>query len=213
MAINAELVTVLRQNGIGIHSFAKLLISESNAGTSDAFFWDGVGELVYDGDTYVGVGSFGGVSYGEEKLSEPAQPFSLRINGSAYRENGEIVEIPRDNFLNAITDTLEGVPIQGRPCEIFIAVTDGRSIVTLPSGPAAVIGRANGTLDVIRATEDDRGYPSLEVSVEDETFVGQISIARHLAPEDHNVDYPSSTYLVMTPIIESVDTKWGAAGS
>lgn len=79
-------------------------------GTSggDIFVWSGVGDLVFDGDTYLGVGTFGGIS--------------------AVDETDEVEATGTQLVLSGVPPALISIALQsmqqGRPVKIYVGALD-----------------------------------------------------------------------------------------
>jgi hypothetical protein len=91
--------------------------------------WTGFGNLTYDGDTYIGVGDFGGV----ERVDESTD---LRANGCRFTLSG----IPSSLLSAALADEY-----QGRACFLLLGVLD-LSTGALIADPYQVFG---GRMDVM----------------------------------------------------------------
>jgi hypothetical protein len=107
--------------------------------------WTGFGNLTFDGDTYIGVGDFGGV----ERVDESTD---LRANGCRFTLSG----IPSSLLSAALSDDY-----QGRTCSLFLGVLD-LSSGALIADPYQVF---SGRMDVM-TIEDGADTASIGLDAE-----------------------------------------------
>jgi hypothetical protein len=107
--------------------------------------WTGFGNLTFDGDTYIGVGDFGGV----ERVDESTD---LRANGCRFTLSG----IPSSLLSAALADDY-----QGRTCSLFLGVLD-LSSGALIADPYQVF---SGRMDVM-TIEDGADTASIGLDAE-----------------------------------------------
>ncbi len=95
-----------------------VLLVKINTTGGDVLVWTGIGNLVYDGDTYVGVGTLGGVSPVDEKTDLTATGVTFTLSG-----------IP-----SALVSTALGQVQHGRSCQLFLALlnTSTSAIINNP---------------------------------------------------------------------------------
>ena len=83
-----------------------VMLAKINTSGGDVLIWSGNGNLVYDGDTYIGTGTLGGVSVVEEKTDLTATGVTFTLSG-----------IP-----SALISTALGQVQHGRTCQMFLAL-------------------------------------------------------------------------------------------
>ena len=83
-----------------------VILAKINTSGGDVLIWSGNGNLVYDSDTYIGVGTLGGVSQVEEKTDLTATGVTFTLSG-----------IP-----SALISTALGQVQHGRTCQMFLAL-------------------------------------------------------------------------------------------
>lgn len=109
------------------------MLMKINTSGGDVLTWSGIGNLVYDSDTYIGVGTFGGVSQVDEKTDLTATGITFTLSG-----------IP-----SALISTALGQVQHGRTCQLFLALlnTSTGAIIDTP------YELFNGFTDVTIVTE------------------------------------------------------------
>jgi len=91
-AMTAAVSTALQQTVVG--GEAQLIEMKFDSG--DVRCWSGIGPLVWDSKTFLGVGKFGGVSVIEETIENKSQPLQLALSGI---EDADIAEAMQENYL------------------------------------------------------------------------------------------------------------------
>ena len=83
-----------------------VMIVKVNTSGGDVRVWSGIGNLAYDSETYIGTGTFGGVSTQSERVDLSATGVTLSLSG-----------IPSD-----LVSTALGQIQQGRLCQVWMAL-------------------------------------------------------------------------------------------
>ena len=127
--------------------------------------WSGVGDLVFDGDTYSGVGSLGGIQSAEETIE-------LRASGEVYTLSG----IPSALLSAAIGDVRQGLP-----CRRWLGFVDAAG--ALIADPLLLF---EGTASV--PTTDDSG-DTCTISLSAENLLNTLKRPRvtRYTPEDQKI--------------------------
>lgn len=198
MTIDSNLVTALRAEQFRLHTFAEISLD-----TGTSYLWDGVGDITYNSNTYKGLGTFGSVEFGQDKLSEPAQQFTVTLSGSYVDEDGNAQAV--DGFADAVGKSLNDTNVQNRAIVVFVAVTDLAASQVLHT----TLVRVSGLMDVMTAAEDDQGFQSIRITVEDRTLLNTLITPRRLGVADHQALNSTSTYLNQTAEIAKKDIPWG----
>ena len=110
-----------------------IMLCKVNTSGGDVLVWTGIGDLVYDGDTYIGTGTFTGISPVSERTD-------LSANGITFSLSG----IP-----SAMISTALGQVEQGRSCQLWMALLN-TSTGALVSDPYELFA---GFSDVTTITE------------------------------------------------------------
>ena len=83
-----------------------VMIVKVNTSGGDVRAWSGIGDLTYDSETYIGTGTFGGVSTQSERVDLSATGVTLSLSG-----------IP-----DYLVSTALGQVQQGRLCQVWMAL-------------------------------------------------------------------------------------------
>lgn len=144
--IDTNALAQMKANIVRPCFLAKLLFP-----TESVYAWTGVGNLVWNGDTYLGVGTFGSVSTINETNAVQAQGISLILSG-----------IPTDLFRTAMTDLGWGDAavymgfigptgaLIGNPIPIFIGFIDQPTIDVAADSVKITIAVENRLADLNR---------------------------------------------------------------
>lgn len=151
--------------------------------------WTGVGTVTWDGESWIGMGSFGKVSQIEETASDAER-------GAAF----EISDIPSGIFGPADLS----VDIQGRDCRLWLAgLTEAGAIVCNPDDPLYA-----GLMDQIQAKDDGKTC-IITLSTENRSR-GQIrSVRRTYSDADQRAEYPDDTWCKLTAAVPNTPFSWG----
>jgi hypothetical protein len=83
-----------------------IMLFKVNTSGGDVRVWSGIGDLTYDSETYIGTGTFGGVSATNERTDLTASGVTLSLSG-----------IP-----SSLVSTALGQVQQGRLCQVWMAL-------------------------------------------------------------------------------------------
>lgn len=95
-----------------------IMLCKINTSGGDVLVWTGIGDLSYDGDTYIGTGTFAGVSQVSERTDLSASGVTFSLSG-----------IP-----SALISTALGQVQHGRSCQLWMALlnTSTRALISNP---------------------------------------------------------------------------------
>lgn len=150
--------------------------------------WSGIGDIVWGGNTYSGVGNFGGVSDIAETQDNSAQGAMFTLNG-----------IPSSLIYTALTEHY-----QGRAAKLWLGVMD--STMALIADPYLLFG---GRMDVMTST-DSGETASLTLAVENRLIDLNRSRERRYTDEDQKIDYPADTGLRYIAGLQDKTIQWGS---
>jgi hypothetical protein len=140
---------------------------------ADLNIWSGVGDLVWDGDTYTGAGDM-------IEIDEARETMSLRANGMTFGLNG---------LDEAIIATVMLSEYQGRICRVWLGAFSGGSIVSDPV-PIFV-----GFFDVMQVIDQpDADTASIRITAESRLIALERPNKRRWTPEDQKAIYPGDTF-------------------
>jgi hypothetical protein len=185
--LNSGLANAIVENVVAPAFFFK---AEFDGG--DLLAWSGYGDITFGGDTYLGVGDFGGV----DKVIETAD---VRANGSVFTLSG----IPSALLAVALTEDY-----QGRPCTLYLGA------LNLTSG--AIIGTPypilSGRMDVMGIEEGgDEG--TITLTVENRLIDLFRARERRYTHEDQQIDYAGDLGLEYVAGLQEKPINWGIASA
>lgn len=149
---------------------------------------DGVGDIAFGGDTYSGLGTFGGIEeITEDEKVTPTQ-IKLRLSGVAS-----------DTLAPALTETY-----QGRDITLYWGFLDatGAWVAT----PETLW---SGVMDVMRVRLGPQ-TAEIELVCEDPDYTQPY--VRTYTREDHQRDYAGDKFFEYVPKIPGFRSQWGAKG-
>jgi hypothetical protein len=183
--LNASLSTAITEPVVAPAFFFK---AEFPGG--DLLAWSGYGNITFGGDTYLGVGDFGGV----DKVDETAD---VRANGAAFTLSG----IPSELIAIALLEEY-----QGRPCTLFLGalnLTNGTIIGT----PYPIL---SGRMDVM-SIEEGADTGTITLTVENRLIELYRAKERRYTHEDQQIDFPGDLGLEYVAGLQEKPINWGQA--
>lgn len=162
-----------------------LFAMETDSGTVRA--WTGIGDLVWDGDTFSGTGAYGGF----DRVEETADGSAV---GNTY-------------ILNGIDSTLASAAIgdirQGNDATLYFGALDANGALV---GTPLLVDR--GFTDVPEL-EDDGETATIRISTESKAIDQQRSRVRRYTTEDQKIDYPTDRGFEYVEGLQDRKVKWG----
>lgn len=160
--------------------------------SGDVLAWSGYGDITWGGDTYLGIGDFGGV----DKVDETSD---VRANGCTLTLSG----IPSQLLAIALTE-----PYQGRPCTLFLGA------LNLTSG--AIIGTPypliSGRMDVM-TIEEGADTGTITLTVENRLIELFRTKERRYTHEDQQIDFSGDLGLEYVAGLQEKPINWGVANA
>lgn len=151
----------------------------------NGYFWEGIGELLYDGNTYKGAGLVGGISQNRRSVDLRIDEMTLWLNGL---DAGEVAQL-NDNVRN-------------RAARIFLAaLNDSRRVV-------AVCEAEELLLDYQRDTISESGEAGVEVTAQAGLWMLERSTDAVWSQESAIVEFPNETGFSKLPEMQNKDTPW-----
>lgn len=146
---------------------------------------DGIGSLSFGGDTYVGVGSFGGIESSDEQIELVAKPITLSLSGV----DSSIVS-------SAMTEDY-----QNKPVTIYLGfLNDSNAFVATPE--IVWEGRMNQMQVSI-----SKGTGSIKLSCE--YRLRREPIIARFSDQDQKLAFPGDRFFDLLPTIANYAGKWG----
>lgn len=150
-----------------------VMIAKIGTAGADVLVWTGIGNLVFDGDTYLGIGKFGGVSATEESTDLQAAGMNFSLSGVPSEYISIALQSIRhgkqallwlgllDMTTNALID---------RPIQMFSGLTDVASIDEGVLNSTIQISAENRLIDLERPRI--RRYTLEDQQIDDTTDLG-----------------------------------------
>ena len=155
--------------------------------SGDLHLWSGLGNLVYDGDTYVGTGDLMSISPIKESEELIANGVDFTVSGIKQ----SLVSIARDE------------PYQGRKITLYLGAFDENADII--SSPVILFG---GFMDVM--TISDSGETStISISAENKLIAFDRASVRRFTAEDQKIDYPLDKGFEFVSQIAQQEIIWG----
>jgi len=155
--------------------------------SGDLHLWSGLGNLVYDGDTYVGTGDLMSIS----PIKESEELIANGVNFTVSGIKQSLVSIARDE------------PYQGRKITLYLGAFDENADII--SSPVILFG---GFMDVM--TISDSGETStITISAENKLIAFDRASVRRFTAEDQKIDYPADKGFEFVSQIAQQEIIWG----
>jgi hypothetical protein len=154
--------------------------------------FNGAGTLVFNGNTYQGLGQYGSVGViGESVQFRPANPVVLTLSG-----------LP-DGMTPLLADgAVNRADFYGRSCRIDIALFDSNRKILTPIENAVWEGR----MDSIAVS---RGDNSLQLTCEDRMVIWDKTVGYLFTTEYQALLYPGDTFFDQVPFLANQQITWG----
>ena len=159
--------------------------------SGDINLWSGLGNLIYDGDTYIGGGDLLDISSIKESEELEANGCNITISGVKQ----SLVALARDE------------PYQGRKITLFFGAFDDSGDII--SDPVSIF---SGFMDVLSIT--DSGDTSIiNIACENKLIAFDRASVRRFTAEDQKIDYPDDKGFEFVSKINQKDIVWGRPNS
>jgi hypothetical protein len=163
------------------------LFVQAQFATATLYLWTGRGSVSWNGHTWIGVGTLGGVSTIEEGSTVEARGISLTLSGIDA---------------TALPDVLNEVQ-QGLPALVYLGLFDD-SLTLIPNPVCAFAGRMDQpTLDV------DGTSATIQINCESRLMDMNTPAMRRYNNEDQQRDYPNDQGFSFVPSIQELTIYWG----
>jgi hypothetical protein len=149
--------------------------------------WSGIGDLVYAGDTYTGVGNLLSVRLAEESKEIAAKGVNVALNGI----NSTLIAKALDESY------------RGRTMAIYLFFMDDNQVVLYPY--AVFVGYIN-----MMNIQDNGETSVISVDAESKLIDLQRPRERRYTSEDQKIDYPNDKGLDAVTWIQNQKIKWGS---
>lgn len=148
--------------------------------------WSGLGDLVFEGETYTGLGTLAGVRPGAETTA-------LRAPGATFTLTG----IPASIVTRALT-----VNYQDRPATLWLGALD-------PAGGIVVnpLILFRGRMDIM-TVDDGAESSTISISAESRLIDLEIPRLRRYTPEDQAARFPTDTGFDYIATLQETEIRW-----
>jgi hypothetical protein len=158
--------------------------------TNPVYLWNGIGDLSYNSQTYIGAGDLLNIG----QLSENAELAANGITVSLAGANQQLLQKARDE------------DYQGRELILRLGAFDDNG--DLVSSPVILF---SGFMDVMKV-DDSGDAASIGVSAENKLIAFERTKIRRYTNEDQKIDYPNDKGFEFISKIQEMDIIWGRAG-
>ena len=164
-----------------------ILFFEGEFATGNVYFWSGLGNISWNGQTWAGVGTLGSISALKETSDLIAQGATVTLSG-----------IPSD----LLSDCLDEARL-GKRCWIYLgAFDDSGNIIADPY--AAFAGR----LDAPVLSDGDTTC-MIQISIESILVDMKRSRERRYTPEDQAIEHPGDNCFQFVAALQQLTLTWG----
>ncbi len=160
---------------------------EGNFVSGPLYVWSGSGSVSWNGQTWMGVGSFGGVSTIEEGSTVEAKGITLTLSGI-------------DPTL--LTDVLSEFQV-GLPVTVWLALFDQTNTL-IPNPVTAFAGRMDQP-----AIDVDGTAATITINCENRLLDMNTPVDRRYTNEDQQLDHPGDRGFEFVNSIQEVTIYWG----
>ena len=151
------------------------------------YLWTGIGNLAWNGQTWLGMGDLLGIGTIEETGAVEAPGIAVRLNA----------------LDSALISAALAEDVQGRPMTLWLGFMDANgALIDSPVGPFKY------RMDVFDI-DDDPDRPSITLTAENELAALKRPNERRRTHQDQQIDYPGDLGLEFVPSIQNKELKWG----
>jgi hypothetical protein len=165
------------------------LLAQVGSASGDVLVWTGYGEIAWDGKTFQGVGTFGGISPATETTEMEATGLTLQLSG-----------IPSELIAVAVGDMRQGLP-----AKLWLACFDAG--MAMIDEPVLIF---SGLTDV-PVIDEGGDTASIGVTVESRLIDLDRPRARRYTPEDQHLDDPTDQGFDFVAGLQEKEFRFGRA--
>ncbi len=172
---------------------APLFMAQLTFRSGTRYVWTGLGNLVVDGQTYMGVGSLASIGGIAEGLSVQADGTTVSLSGLE-----KMVGQSPDFLSECLTDIRSQAP-----AKLWFGLLDGVTLIARYLIFSGVVDKA--TVNV------DTGAISITLALESKLLDLGRSGARRYTSADQNLDYPNDSGFDWVEILNDISLLWGTS--
>jgi|TARA_R110000744_G_scaffold136221_1_gene246005 hypothetical protein len=163
------------------------MVFDTTEVTNELNMWSGLGDLVYDGETYLGVGDLLSISSVKETADISASGLNVMLAG----------------VKSSLVAVAKNQDYQGRPLTLsFGAFNDLGDLV---ADPVVVF---SGFMDTMTIAETG-DYSTISIAVENKLIAFERSKIRRYTAEDQKIDHPTDKGFEFVSNIGEKEIVWG----
>lgn len=163
------------------------MVFDTTEVTNELNMWSGLGDLVYDGETYLGVGDLLSISSVKETADISASGLNVMLAG----------------VKSSLVAVAKNQDYQGRPLTLsFGAFNDLGDLV---ADPVVVF---SGFMDTMTIAETG-DYSTISIAVENKLIAFERSKIRRYTAEDQKIDHPADKGFEFVSNIGEKEIVWG----
>jgi hypothetical protein len=159
--------------------------------SSTLFLWSGKGSFTWNGQTWLGVGSFGNITTVEEGSTIEARGTTLTLSG-----------IDATVLSDSLTDLRQGLPVT-----VWLALFDATPAM-IPD-PVIIF---QGRVDQPTISHDGKTF-TIQINCESRLMDLNVPAERRYTNEDQQRDYPNDRGMEFVNSIQEVTIYWGRTPS
>lgn len=197
-------------NGVTSDSLSPVILLKLILDSGDINLWNGIGEIVFSGDTYTGAGDLLGLTGIEETQILKAAGLQIRLTGL----DSSIISVSlNENYQERLAKLWFGVVITENTLATEAAepiTTEGGDILLIeqpmwfPEPYLLFVGR----MDVMEI-EEQGGTAIFTINVENRLIDLERANVRRYTPEDQHIDYPNDKGLDFIASLQDLEIVWG----
>lgn len=179
--IDVDVAANLQEKFVNVAILAQLQFDSETV-----YMWTGVGNLSWNGDTYIGGGNLIGISTVEETQELQAKGLQVSLNGIS----------------SSLISLAFNERVRGRPFRMWLAcLNDDRTIIGTP------YRLFTGMMDVM-SSADDGQTASISLTVENSLIIGQRNKVQRYTSVDQKKKYPADTGLDRINQLQDKEIIW-----
>ncbi len=180
-------LTTAHKNAVTAGTVRPVMMITAEFDTETLRFWNGTGDFIYDGDTFIGAGNL-------LKTSDITETQNIEARGIEFELSG----IPSSLLSIALTEEY-----QDRQITQTFAPLDANGVAI--ADPFIYF---SGKADIM-TIEDGGKYSSIKLTAESDLITLTRSNERRRTPEDQKLTYPGDTFFDNVAALQSKDVIWG----
>lgn len=169
-------------------SLAPVFLVKAEFDSGDLCIWNGLGNLIYNGDTYTGAGKL-------LSFSEVTETAGVEANGISVSLSGE---------LSSLISVALAENYQNRPLSLYVGALN-LTTGALVADPYKLF---SGRMDVMEISNNAQ-ITTIGVNVESNLSILKTPKNRKFTPEDQKIDYPSDTFFDTVASLQDAEVVWG----